>query len=54
MNLLDKILRAGEGRQVRRLEKIASQVNSFEGQISSLPDEALRNKTTEFKKCIQL
>ena len=49
MNLLDKILRAGEGRQVRRLEKIASQVNSFEGQISSLSDEALRNKTTEFK-----
>jgi preprotein translocase subunit SecA len=49
VNLLDKILRAGEGRQVRKLEKIAGQVNSFEGQVSALSDEALRNKTIEFK-----
>ena len=49
MNLLDKILRAGEGRQVRRLEKIASQVNTFESKISALTDEQLRQKTSEFK-----
>ena len=49
MNLLDKILRAGEGRQVRRLEKIAAQVNTFESKISALTDEQLRQKTSEFK-----
>ena len=49
MNLLDKILRAGEGRQIRRLEKIASQVNTFESKISALTDEQLRQKTSEFK-----
>ncbi len=49
MKLLDKILRAGEGRQVRRLEKIASQVNTFESKISALTDEQLRQKTSEFK-----
>ena len=49
MKLLDKILRAGEGRQVRRLEKIAAQVNTFESKISALTDEQLRQKTSEFK-----
>jgi len=49
VKLLDKILRAGEGRQVRRLEKIAAQVNTFESKISALTDEQLRQKTSEFK-----
>ncbi|MEY2724074.1 MAG: hypothetical protein RIR93_890, partial [Actinomycetota bacterium] len=40
MGLLDKLLRAGEGRAVRELEKIAQQVNKFENSISSLDDSA--------------
>ena len=47
--LLDKILRAGEGRQVKNLEKIARIVNSHEGEISQLNDQQLRGKTDEFK-----
>ena len=47
--LLDKILRAGEGRQVKNLEKIAKMVNSHEGEISQLSDQQLRAKTDEFK-----
>jgi len=47
--LLDKILRAGEGRQVKNLEKIARLVNSHEDAISGLDDQGLRAKTEEFK-----
>ena len=47
--LLDKILRAGEGRQVKNLEKIAREVNAYEGAISALSDQQLRAKTDEFK-----
>ena len=47
--LLDKILRAGEGRQVKNLEKVARLVNQFEESISQLSDQGLRGKTDEFK-----
>lgn len=48
--ILDKILRAGEGRIVKRLAKIADEVNSFENEISALTDAQLRAKTDEFKQ----
>ena len=47
--ILDKILRAGEGRTLKRLERIAGEVNAFETSIQSLTDEQLRGKTDEFK-----
>ncbi|MEN9735659.1 MAG: hypothetical protein RL129_369 [Actinomycetota bacterium] len=50
MSLLDKILRAGEGRQVRQLEKIAEEVNSFEAKISALSDEDLKAQTDKLKR----
>ena len=50
MSLLDKVLRAGEGRAVKELEKIAAQVNKFENEISGLDDQALRSKTDNFKE----
>ena len=49
MGLLDKILRAGEGKAVKQLAKIAQEVNAFENQITSLDDDALRSKTAAFK-----
>ncbi|MFM9014969.1 MAG: preprotein translocase subunit SecA [Candidatus Nanopelagicus sp.] len=52
MGLLDKLLRAGEGRAIKELEKIAQKVNKFESEISNLDDNSLRNKTTEFKEKI--
>jgi preprotein translocase subunit SecA len=45
VSLLDKILRAGEGRAVKELVKISVQVNKFEQEISSLDDQSLRAKT---------
>jgi preprotein translocase subunit SecA len=48
--LLDKILRAGEGRAVKELVKISVQVNKFEQEISSLDDQSLRAKTDSFKE----
>ncbi|CAB4730335.1 unannotated protein [freshwater metagenome] len=48
--LLDKILRAGEGRHIRQLEKIAKDVLTFEPQISALSDSDLRAQTTKLKE----
>jgi preprotein translocase subunit SecA len=50
VGLVDKILRAGEGKAIKQLAKIAQQVNKFENEIISLDDNALRNKTTKFKE----
>ena len=50
MGLLDKVLRAGEGRALKELEKIANQVNKFENEIVALDDLSLRNKTDKFKE----
>ena len=50
MSLLDKILRAGEGRAVKELVKISVQVNKFEQEISALDDQSLRAKTAAFKE----
>ena len=47
--ILDRIMRAGEGKILRHLTKIAIEVNSFESSIVPLSDEALRAKTQEFK-----
>ena len=47
--LLDRIMRAGEGKILRDLSKIVDKVNSFESAISPLTDDALRAKTDEFK-----
>ena len=47
--LLDKLLRAGEGRHIRQLEKIAKDVLAFEPAISALSDSDLRSQTTKLK-----
>ncbi len=52
VGLLDKILRAGEGRAVKELAKIAVLVNQFESKVSALSDDQLRNQTEIFKERI--
>jgi preprotein translocase subunit SecA len=52
VGVLDKILRAGEGRAVKELAKIATVVNQFESKISALSDDELRNQTELFKSRI--
>ena len=47
--LLDRIMRAGEGKILRDLSKVVEKVNGFESSIAPLSDDALRAKTDEFK-----
>ncbi|GGP86966.1 preprotein translocase subunit SecA [Streptosporangium pseudovulgare] len=47
---LDKILRAGEGKLLRKLKRIADQVNSIEDDFTSLTDAELRALTDEYKQ----
>ncbi|MGW4423588.1 preprotein translocase subunit SecA [Streptosporangium sp. NPDC004631] len=47
---LDKILRAGEGKLLRKLKRIADQVNSIEDDFTSLTDAELRALTAEYRQ----
>ncbi|GAA1712012.1 preprotein translocase subunit SecA [Brachybacterium phenoliresistens] len=49
VNLFDKILRAGEGRERRKLESIAQRVGEAEDVFTELSDEELREETTRFR-----
>ena len=49
---LSKLLRAGEGRTVKRLAKIADQVMALDDEYAALTDEELKAKTAEFKEKI--
>ena len=49
MSVLDKILRAGEGKILRTLESLAGQVNALEEYYISMSDEELRSLTADFK-----
>ena len=46
---LSKLLRAGEGRRVKRLGKMADDVIALEDKYAELSDEELKAKTDEFK-----
>ncbi|MEU3452790.1 preprotein translocase subunit SecA [Micromonospora sp. NPDC006766] len=50
MSILEKVLRAGEGRMVRRLKAIAAAVNSIEDDYVNLTDDELRAMTDQFKE----
>ncbi|MEW1909790.1 preprotein translocase subunit SecA [Kitasatospora sp. NPDC085895] len=49
MSVFDKILRAGEGKILRKLQRIAAQVNSIEEDFVNLTDDELRALTDEYK-----
>ena len=46
----DKMLRAGEGRILRKLSAISTQVNAIEDEFAAMTDEELRAMTDEFRK----
>ena len=50
MGVLDKILRAGEGKTLRKLEGVAKAVNAIEEDFVSLTDAELRALTDEYKQ----
>ncbi len=49
MSLFSKVLRAGEGKKLRRLAEIVPLINEYEAEYRSLSDGELRAKTDEFK-----
>jgi len=48
-SILDRVLRIGEGRIVKRLAGLADQVNALEDSFTALSDEELREETDRFK-----
>ncbi len=50
MGILDKILRAGEGKKVKALGGIVPDVNALEHEMKALSDEALQARTPEFRQ----
>ncbi|MEU7489613.1 preprotein translocase subunit SecA [Streptomyces sp. NPDC042319] len=50
MSVLTKIMRAGEGKILRKLHRIAGQVNSIEEDFVKLSDAELRALTDEYKE----
>lgn len=50
MSVVSKILRAGEGKKVRRLAELVPLVNELEPAMEALTDEQLQAKTAEFRE----
>jgi preprotein translocase subunit SecA len=50
MSVFQKILRAGEGRTLKRLEQRVREVNALEPEIEALSDDELAAKTIEFRE----
>jgi preprotein translocase subunit SecA len=48
--ILDKVLRAGEGKILRRLKRISEQINSVEDDFIAMSDAELRAMTDEFRQ----
>lgn len=53
MSIVDKILRAGEGRALKRLDKLADEVDALDEQYSQLSDGELKAKTAGFKERLE-
>ncbi len=49
MGILDRILRAGEGKKLKSLTGLVPDINAFEPAMKALSDDALRGKTVEFR-----
>ena len=52
MSILDRVLRAGEGKKVKALEGLVPEINALEVATAALSDDALRGKTDEFRQRI--
>jgi len=53
MGILDRILRAGEGKKLKALEGLVPDINAREAEMRALSDDALRAKTAEFRGRIE-
>ena len=53
MALLDRILRAGEGKKVKALASLVPDINAFEPEFNKLSDQALQAKPVEFRQRLE-
>ena len=53
MGILDRILRAGEGKKLKALEGIVPEINALEDDYRKLTDDALKAKTGEFRQRLE-
>jgi preprotein translocase subunit SecA len=53
MQLLDRILRAGEGKKVKALAALVPDINAWSSEIGALSDDALKAKTAEFRQRLE-
>ncbi|GAA3759827.1 preprotein translocase subunit SecA [Spinactinospora alkalitolerans] len=51
--ILDKVLRAGEGKILRKLKRLKDQINSIEDDFVDLSDAELRELTDEYKQRLE-
>ncbi len=49
MSILDRFLRAGEGKKVRALQSLVPDIAALEPEMEKLSDDALKGKTAEFR-----
>jgi len=49
-SIIDKMLRAGEGKLTKKLESISKEVNALEANFQTLTDEELRQETSSFRE----
>ena len=50
VDIVDKALRMGEGRQIKKLEHVAQATDALEDEIAALNDEELKGQTAKFKQ----
>jgi preprotein translocase subunit SecA len=50
MSLLDRFLRAGEGKKLRALQSLVPDIGALEPEMQALSDDALKAKTAEFRQ----
>ena len=49
MGILDRVLRAGEGKKIKALAGLVPEISALEPSMKQLTDDALRGKTAEFR-----
>ena len=49
MKVLDKILKAGDGKRLKKIQSVVAPINALEPEMQALSDVELQAKTAEFK-----
>ncbi|MFT6289984.1 MAG: preprotein translocase subunit SecA [Ilumatobacter sp.] len=53
MGILDRILRAGEGKKLKALQGIVPEINALESDLKALTDDQLSGKTVDFRQRLE-